>query len=271
MDILELIERIRNYISELLEENNILFEENQVLKQENNKLHEENQTLHLIIEELFNLTQSPSNSSNVRFPSNSVSKTFQNIENGNNHCYLAAPLGIIILIPGLIDILNSIFRIDLNGDWNSVLYYSIQFKLNECKGYSSNNTCINDFGDPQGLLGFLEQYKLFKYRQFIFNDIESLHLGIAMINVDLDKIVGIIFSEVTFIEEDVNNLRSVCRLQNSNINHWKSLIKDSSDFYLFDSIKRGYNPDVRYSFNDAFEMLLRKPFYIIYNNNTPLL
>lgn len=195
--------------------------------------------------------------------SNTSRPSFRNIGNGENHCSLAASLGIITEIPGLITELNKIFTIDLNRDWNSALYYSIQFKLNENEGHSSNNTDGNNLGDPLGFLEFLQPYEFFKYRQLIFNTIYELECGLVENEIDLDNIVGIIFSDVTFRGERLN-LRNVCSLQDSNINHWKSLIKTESDFYLFDSIQGGYKPDVRYSFNEAFVMLLSKPFYIIY-------
>ena len=183
-----------------------------------------------------------------------------NIGNGESHCYLAATLGIITLIPGLTSRLNQIFRINLNRDWNSALYYSIQFKLNENEGLTSNNTDESNFGDPLGFLGFLERYNFFKYKQFLFNTMYELESGLAKNDIELNIIVGIIFSEGTFRGENL----ITSKLQDSNINHWKSLIKTESDFYLFDSIQGGYKPDVRYSFHEAFVMLLNTPIYIIY-------
>jgi hypothetical protein len=193
--------------------------------------------------------------------SNISGSLFRNIKNGDGHCYLAATLGIITLIPGLTSGLNQIFRgIDLNRDWNSALYYSIQSKLNENEGITSNNTDESNFGDPLGFLGFLERYNFFKYKQFMFNTIYELECGLAENEIDLNIIVGIIFSERTFRGENL----ITSKLQDSNIKHWKSLIKTESHFYLFDSIQGGYKPDVMYSFHEAFVMLLNKPIYIIY-------
>ena len=251
---MEDLKNITDFINELLQLN-------KGLEEKNKKLEEEIQSLNLIIKEL-NQNSPNQTSTSVwnGYPRNCRSVS-QYIGNGISQCYLAATLGIITKI-GLIPILNEIFDIDLYGNWDPKLYNSIQLKLNNSE-FSSNNTDQSNYGDPLGLLGFLQPYEFFKYRQFIFNTIYELKRGLAENEIDLDNIVGIIFSDVTFRRERLN-LRNVCSLQDSNINHWKSLIKTESDFYLFDSIQGGYIPDVRYSFNEAFVMLLSKPFYIIY-------
>jgi hypothetical protein len=188
--------------------------------------------------------------------SNDNNWSLPNVEvtNGFNHCWMAAVLSVLILLPDVKELLNLIFDVNLDEKWGPNMYDTINSKLQLLGIQCDQERDSTNMGNPHVLLTYLKD--ILPQFHFQGNDAQDKGVLLSLIG-SYTTIKGIIYH---------NGIMSsnISMNTDQNVYHWKSIIRNpNGEWHKFDSLNGGYDHSTPISNEEAAVELLGKYILII--------